>query len=119
MRRESKQNGCGVGTCESDKYGTYVPTSNECIVEDDLGTCTEKSCELICEDDPSCEMPKPDLVITDIWFDDSTIYYEIKNQGFANADSSHSKLWVDDSYESTGVVSSLPAGTASTEYFYD
>jgi hypothetical protein len=63
------------------------------------------------------KIPKPDLMIGDIWTLGNTIYYKIKNQGSNNAGYSYSKLYVDGSYYYNDYVSSLIAGSYSNEYF--
>lgn len=50
-------NGCGVGTCLTNEYGTYTSTSNECILNGNIGTCTNNPCTLSCLYNPSCEIP--------------------------------------------------------------
>jgi hypothetical protein len=66
--------------------------------------------------------PKPDLIVEDIWYYNSGtsfyIYYKIKNQGNANASSSYSGLWIDDSFKSIDFASSLTNGSSRNEYFY-
>ena len=51
-------NGCGVGTCASNEYGTYTPAGNQCILNGNMGTCTNNPCTLQCVYDPTCEAPK-------------------------------------------------------------
>jgi len=60
---------------------------------------------------------KPDLIITDIYEKDNTIYYKIKNQGIANAGSSHSYLYIDGSKKAEDYVGSISAGSTRTEHF--
>jgi len=60
---------------------------------------------------------KPDLIITDIYEKDNKIYYEIKNQGTANAGSSHSYLYIDGSKKAEDYVGSISAGSTKTEHF--
>jgi hypothetical protein len=62
-------------------------------------------------------LPKPDLIVEDIWTSGSKIYYRIKNQGNANAGYSYSKLYVDSYYKTIDYVPSLSAGSSSSEYF--
>jgi len=50
-------NGCGTGTCASNEYGTYTTTSNECILNDNIGICTNNPCILSCVYDSYCEKP--------------------------------------------------------------
>jgi parallel beta-helix repeat protein len=57
-------------------YGDFVDESNE------ENNCREKTCECA----PS---EKPDLVITDVWNEDSTICYQIRNIGNATAPKGH------------------------------
>ena len=60
---------------------------------------------------------KPDLIITDIYEKDNEIYYKIKNQGTANAGSSHSYLYIDGSKKAEDYVGSISAGSTKTEHF--
>jgi len=67
---------------------------------------------------------KPDLVITDIWFDDHTIYYTIKNIGDAPADTHsciscfYSVLYIDGSGEVDRAWDpDLDPGESYTNYF--
>jgi hypothetical protein len=62
-------------------------------------------------------LPKPDLIIEDIWTSESTINYRIKNQGNAISSASYSNLYVDDSYKTNDYVSSIAVGSSSNEYF--
>ena len=62
---------------------------------------------------PTC----PDLVITDIWNEDSTIYYKIENIGGASASISYSSLYIDGRLKRADNVKSLPPGESSTESF--
>ncbi len=61
--------------------------------------------------------PEPDLVITDIWNDDGTIYYKIKNEGDKEARSSHTSLNVDYDFKTSDYVASLKPGVERTESF--
>jgi hypothetical protein len=61
--------------------------------------------------------PKPDLIIENISNSGNTINYRIKNQGTAKANSSYSKLWIDNNYKAQDSVPSLAAGSSSNEYF--
>jgi hypothetical protein len=66
--------------------------------------------------DPSCQCvagPLPDLIITDVRQDGSTVKYSIKNQGNALAGSSTSYLYVDGSHKASDSVPSLSAGASS------
>jgi hypothetical protein len=63
------------------------------------------------------KIPKPDLMIGDIWTSGNMIYYKIKNQGSNNAGYSYSKLYIDGYYYYNDYVSSLIAGSYSNEYF--
>jgi hypothetical protein len=48
---------------------------------------------------------KPDLIITDVWSEDSTICYQIRNIGEAEAPGGHyTALFVDDEYRVSGLV---------------
>jgi hypothetical protein len=79
-------------------------------VQDSLGTTYSKVYFTV-------KIPKPDLIIDDIWTLGNTIYYKIKNQGSNNAGYSYSKLYVDGSYKAVDFVSPLTAGSSSDEYF--
>jgi hypothetical protein len=63
-------------------------------------------------------IPKPDLIIEDIWTSGNRVYYKIKNQGNENARYSYSRLYVDDYYRMYDYVPSLSAGYSRNEYFY-
>jgi parallel beta-helix repeat protein len=57
-------------------YGDFVDESNE------KNNCREETCE--------CAPPeKPDLVITDVWNEDSTICYQVRNIGNATVPKGH------------------------------
>jgi len=62
-------------------------------------------------------LPKPDLIIGDIWTSGNTISYNIKNQGNANAGYSYSNLYVDNVYKANDYVVALSSGSSSNEYF--
>jgi subtilase family serine protease len=66
---------------------------------------------------PSPTPTYPDLVITDIWNEDSTIYYEIKNVGCAKASISYSSLYIDGRLKRADSVKALAPGESSTELF--
>ncbi|MEA1895153.1 MAG: CARDB domain-containing protein, partial [Euryarchaeota archaeon] len=59
----------------------------------------------------------PDLTITDIWCDNSTIYYKVKNVGNKKAGVSNTSLTVDDVFETLDHVASLEPGEESAESF--
>ena len=61
--------------------------------------------------------PLPDLMITDVWADNSTIYYKIKNEGDRTAGTSSTSLTVDDVFKASDSVASLDHGVARTESF--
>jgi len=63
-------------------------------------------------------LPKPDLIIGDIWTSGNTISYNIKNQGSASAGSSYSNLYVDDSYKAQDSISSLSIGSSNRTFSY-
>lgn len=48
--------GCGLGTCADNEYGTYTTASNVCNVADNIGTCTENLCTLECVSSQACEV---------------------------------------------------------------
>ncbi|MEA1907776.1 MAG: CARDB domain-containing protein, partial [Euryarchaeota archaeon] len=62
-------------------------------------------------------LPEPDLVITDIYSDGSTIYYKIKNEGDETAGASSTSLTVDGVFLTSDSVSSLEPGEKRTESF--
>ena len=62
-------------------------------------------------------LPKPDLIIEDIWTSGNSIYYKIKNQGNANAGYSYSNLYVDGYYKKNDYVPLLASLSSSNEYF--
>jgi hypothetical protein len=78
--------------------------------KDSLGTTSSKVYFTV-------SIPKPDLMIGDIWTLGNTIYYKTRNQGSNNAGYSYSKLYVDGSYKAVDFVSPLAAGSSSSEYF--
>ena len=59
-----------------------------------------------------------DLVITDIWIDDSKIYYEIENRGNVKAPRSYSSLYVDGVFKRIDSVNELAPGKSSIESFW-
>nr|QNO53014.1 hypothetical protein PNHJDAII_00018 [Methanosarcinales archaeon ANME-1 ERB6] len=61
---------------------------------------------------------RPDLVITDIWNEDSNICYNITNTGSATAPRSDSGLDVDGRFRGSDSVKSLAPGESSTESFW-
>jgi hypothetical protein len=60
---------------------------------------------------------KPDLVITDIHLEGTTVYYKIKNQGNADAGLSQSRLYVDNLERTTNQVEPLAAGEERSTSF--
>ena len=74
---------------------------------------TENSTEIIF----TVSLPKPDLIIEDIWVSGNKIYYKIKNAGNADSKYSYSKLYIDNYYKAYDYVPSLGAGSSSNEYF--
>jgi len=62
-------------------------------------------------------LPEPDLVITDIYSDGSTIYYKIKNEGDETAGASNTSLTVDAVFLTSDSVSSLEPGEKRTGSF--
>jgi archaellum component FlaF (FlaF/FlaG flagellin family) len=59
----------------------------------------------------------PDLVITSLWSDNSTIYYKIKNTGDKTAGASNTSLTVDGVLMASDSVSSLGSGATVTGSF--
>ena len=59
----------------------------------------------------------PDLVITDVWSENSTIYYKIKNKGDKTAGASSTSLTVDGVLITSDSVASLEPGVEGTESF--
>ena len=59
----------------------------------------------------------PDLVITDIWSDNSTIHYKIKNTGYRGAGESKTNLTIDDVFKASDYVAPLELGEMRTESF--
>ncbi len=66
---------------------------------------------------PSPDVDKPDLVITSITRDGSTISYTVKNQGTANAGPSNSRVFVDGVEKAAHSIGSVAAGASRTESF--
>jgi len=60
---------------------------------------------------------KPDLVITEIWFTGSILYYKIKNQGNADAKSSQSYLYVNGLQQASDYAEPLAPGQERTDSF--
>jgi hypothetical protein len=50
--------GCGVGTCQANEYGTHTIAVNRCVLDGNVGICTENPCTLHCVYDQACE-PEP------------------------------------------------------------
>ncbi len=65
----------------------------------------------------SPDVDKPDLVVTSIVRDGSTIKYTVKNQGTANAGPSNSRVFVDGVEKAAHTIGSLAAGASRTESF--
>lgn len=65
----------------------------------------------------SPDVDKPDLVVTSIVRDGSTIKYTVKNQGTANAGPSNSRLFIDGVEKAAHSIGSLAAGASRTESF--
>ena len=61
--------------------------------------------------------PRKDLVISDIWGDNCTIYYKIRNRGIERVEASSTSLTIDDVFITSDYVSSLEAGEERTESF--
>jgi len=61
--------------------------------------------------------PRKDLVITDIWSDNCTIYYKIRNRGIERVEASSTSLTIDDVFITSDYVPSLEAGEERTESF--
>ncbi|MEA3282342.1 MAG: CARDB domain-containing protein [Euryarchaeota archaeon] len=59
----------------------------------------------------------PDMKITDVWTDNSTIYYKIKNVGGNKAGISETSLTVDGVFIASDSVASLDSGVERTESF--
>jgi hypothetical protein len=59
----------------------------------------------------------PDLEITDVWNEDGTIWYTIKNNGIADSPASHSRLYIDGVVKVNDDVGPLAAGASRNEKF--
>jgi hypothetical protein len=60
---------------------------------------------------------KPNLEITDVWNEDGTIWYTIKNSGIMDAPASKARLYVDGAIKATDDSGSLSAGASRNEKF--
>jgi len=96
-------------------------------------TCTNKSDEIkVCADyeddveesneENNCRTetwtcPLPDMRITDVWAENSTIYYKIKNAGNKRAGESKTSLTIDDVFKASDYVAPLEPGEVRTESF--
>ena len=58
---------------------------------------------------------KPDLMITNIWSENNTIYYKIKNKGDSKAGASITSLTVDGDFKAADSVASLDPGVERAE----
>jgi hypothetical protein len=71
------------------------------------------------------EIPKPDMIVYDIWTDSSTpvvsyrtkLYAKIKNIGNATASNITLKYYIDGNYVGQDTHSSLSSGSTQTEYY--
>jgi hypothetical protein len=78
-----------------------------------------------CYDFEVCPELKPDLIITDLWWnpeepnkgDAITFTVQIKNQGSGSAGSSTTNYYIDGSYVDSDSVPALSAGSTSTQTF--
>jgi hypothetical protein len=61
--------------------------------------------------------PEPDLVITDAWYDNSIIYYKIRNMGDLTAGASNTSLFIDDVFTASDSVASLEPGEVRSGSF--
>ena len=112
----------GVPEC-TENSGWECDYNNNCYM-DECCDCTTSGCDknddncstgFIC--DSGCDCQGPDLYIVNIenFTSDKKVYYEIGNQGDADADSSHSYLYIDNSYKEDDYVSSIPDGGYSED----
>jgi subtilisin family serine protease len=67
--------GCGVGSCLEDEYGTYSPSANDCEIVDNIGTCTSNPCTLTCVYASSC-----DVTGVECWSSAYEFIYRSKSQ---------------------------------------
>ena len=109
----------GVG--EVDETGTSsvtpdVDTLYTLTASNAGGTVSASAIVVVSEAAPE-EEDAPDLVVTAITRDGSTVKYTIKNQGTADAGPSNSRLFVDGTEVATDAVSALGAGASRTESF--
>jgi len=116
----------------SDSVASLEPGEERTESFDYTWTCTDKSDKIkVCADytDDVAELNEgnnrrtetwsclPDLVITDIWNDNSTIYYKIKNKEDKKAGASNTNLTIDGVFKASDSVASLEPGEERTESF--
>ena len=88
-----------------------IATGISCIYNEEV--CTE----FTVKPPPTPPPPKPDLMITDVWAENSTIYYTIKNIGNKKAGESNTSLIIDGVFITSDYVAPLGAGERRTESF--
>ncbi len=109
----------GIG--DVDASGTVMVTPTEdttyTLTAENSGGTVSASALVVVSETATEEEDLPDLVITSITRDESTVKYTIKNQGTADAGPSNSRLFIDGAEEATDGVNALAAGASRTESF--
>ncbi|MFW6056224.1 MAG: CARDB domain-containing protein [Chloroflexota bacterium] len=109
----------GVGEVAASGTATVSPgadTTYTLTVENEGGSVSASTLVVVTETATE-EEDLPDLIVTSITRDESTVKYTIKNQGTADAAPSNSRLFVDGSEVATDGVNTLAAGASRTESF--
>ncbi|GAG11388.1 unnamed protein product, partial [marine sediment metagenome] len=84
--------------CQAIEVRVCGDRDNAVEESDEDNNCLERVCECVPEE-------KPDLVITDVWNEDSTICYQIRNIGEVVTPGGHyTALFVDDNYRVSHLV---------------
>jgi hypothetical protein len=84
--------------CQTIEVRVCADRDNTVEESDEDNNCMERICECVPEE-------KPDLVITDVWNEDSTICYQIRNIGEVVTPGGHyTALFVDDDYRVSDLV---------------
>ena len=95
-----------LADCQTIEVRVCADRYNVVEEHDEDNNCMERTCECVPED-------KPDLLITDVWDEDNTICYQIRNVGDAVAPRGHyTALFVDGEYTVSDLIDSddLPPG---------
>ena len=109
----------GIGDVDASGTVTVTPTEDTTytLTAENSGGTVSASALVVVSETATEEEDLPDLVITSITRDESTVKYTIKNQGTADAGPSNSRLFIDGAEVATDGVNALAAGASRTESF--